>query len=90
MSKRTNTISSVAFALLAMSSAVSAQTSLTAKAVRVPAKPVSEVAESDRTRDGLVGPVRRVRTETAKLSNEDGKLVETKHVMLETAAKVWG
>jgi TonB family protein len=86
MSKRTNTISSVAFALLAMSSAVSAQTSLTAKAGRIPAKPVSEVAESDRTRDGLVGPVRRVRTETAKLSNEDGKLVETKHVMLETSA----
>jgi protein TonB len=47
---------------------------------------VSEVAESDRSRDGLVGPVRRVRTETAKLSNEEGKLVESKHVMLETAA----
>jgi TonB family protein len=85
MSKRTNTISSVAFALLALSSTVSAQTPLTAKAGRVPPKPVT-VTESDRTRDGLVGPVRRVRTETAKLSNEDGKLVETKHVMLETAA----
>ncbi|MDX6709719.1 MAG: hypothetical protein QOH96_735, partial [Blastocatellia bacterium] len=86
MSKRTNTISSVAFALLALSSAVSAQTSLTAKAGSVPTKPVTEVAESDRTRDGLVGPVRRVRTETAKLSNENGKLVESKHVTLETAA----
>jgi TonB family protein len=86
MSKRTNTISSVAFALLALSSEVSAQTSLTAKAGNVPSKPVTEVAESDRTRDGLVGPVRRVRTETAKLSNENGKLVESKHVTLETAA----
>jgi len=86
MSKRPNTISSVAFALLALSSAVSAQRGLTAKAGSVPRQPVIDVAESDRARDGLVGPVRRVRTETAKLSNADGKLIETKHVMLETAA----
>src|SRR5882724_8098795 len=86
MSNRTNTLSSVVFSLLVVSSATSAQTNLTAKAVNIQPQPVSEVAESDRSRDGLVGPVRRVRTETAKLSNENGKLVETKHVMLETAA----
>ncbi len=84
MSKRMNTISSITFALLALSSAVSAQTNLTAKAGTI--QPVSEIAESDRARDGLVGPVRRVRTETVKLSTEAGKLIESKRVTLETAA----
>jgi len=84
MSKRTNAIGSVAFALLVLSSAASAQTNLTAKASSI--QPVSAVAESDRTRDGLVGPVRRVRTETAKLSNESGKLTESRRITLETAA----
>ena len=44
------------------------------------------VVESDRIRDGLVGPVRRVRTEVAKLSNESGKLQEGKHAVLEVVA----
>jgi len=83
MSTRTNAISTVAFALLALSSAVSAQkTNLTAKAGSVQ----PPVSESDRNRDGLAGPVRRTKTETVKLSNEDGKLVESKRVTLETAA----
>src|ERR1700731_2338494 len=69
MSKRTNIVGLIAFALLALNSAVSAQTNLTASAGSIQPQPVSAVAESDRTRDGLVGPVRRVRTETAKLSN---------------------
>ena len=86
MSKRTNTVGSVAFALLALSSAVSAQTNLTARAGSIQPQPVNAVAESDRTRDGLVGPVRRVRTETTKLSNDSGKLTESKRVTLETAA----
>jgi TonB family protein len=85
MSKRTTTVGSVAFTLLALSSAVSAQ-NLTAKARSIQPQPVIAVAESDRTRDGLVGPVRRVRTETAKLSNESGKQTESKRVTLETAA----
>lgn len=42
--------------------------------------------ETDRDRDGLVGPVRRVRTETAKLSNKGGKLAEGARAALETAA----
>jgi len=62
--------------------AVSAQqTNLTAKAGNAPA--VNAPVESDRSRDGLVGPVRRVRTEVAKLLNTDGKLGEGKHVLVE-------
>ena len=86
MSKRTNIVGLVAFALLALSSPVSAQTNLTASNGSIQPQPVSAVAESDRTRDGLVGPVRRVRTETAKLANDSGKLTESKRVTLETAA----
>ena len=42
--------------------------------------------ETDRSRDGLTGPVRRVRTEIAKLSNADGKLGEGKHALVEIVA----
>lgn len=42
--------------------------------------------ETDRDRDGLAGPVRRVRTETTKLTNKGGKLVEGPRAALETAA----
>lgn len=42
--------------------------------------------DTDRDRDGLVGPVRRVRTETAKLSNKGGKLSEGPRAALETAS----
>ncbi|HEY0322258.1 MAG TPA: TonB family protein [Pyrinomonadaceae bacterium] len=41
---------------------------------------------SEREQDGLNGPVRRVRTETAKLSNKNGKLAESQRVTLEVAA----
>ena len=64
--------------------AVSAQTNLTAKAGTTPA--VNAPAETDRSRDGLVGPVRRVRTEIAKLLNTDGKLGEGKHALVEIVA----
>jgi protein TonB len=46
----------------------------------------NSLTETDRDRDGLAGPVRRVRTETAKLSNKGGKMVEGPHAALETAA----
>ncbi len=39
---------------------------------------------SNREQDGLVGPVRRARTETSTVSNKDGKLVESERVLLET------
>jgi TonB family protein len=42
-------------------------------------------ADNDRIRDGLIGPVRRVRTETAKLAVKGGKVVEGPRVLLETA-----
>jgi TonB family protein len=46
----------------------------------------SVLPDTDRDRDGLVGPVRRVRTETAKLANKGGKSVEGPRAALETAA----
>ncbi len=41
--------------------------------------------ETDRDRDGLQGPVRRVRTETSKLVTKGGKMTEGARVVLETA-----
>lgn len=41
--------------------------------------------ETDRSRDGLQGPVRRVRTETSKLMSKGGKMTEGARVVLETA-----
>ncbi|MDT7604587.1 MAG: periplasmic protein TonB [Acidobacteriota bacterium] len=42
-------------------------------------------AENDRDRDGLQGPVRRIRTENAKLIYKEGKQVEGQHSVMETA-----
>jgi TonB family protein len=62
-----------------------AQSTLTAKANLQP-KLSAANDNSDRARDGLVGPVRRVRTEVVKVSNASGKLIEdTKRVLLESA-----
>ena len=83
MSSMMKRITPIAFCLFSLGSVVNAQNNLTAKASSV--APAAAV-ESDRTRDGLVGPVRRVRTEVAKLSTQDGKPVETKHVVLEVVA----
>jgi TonB family protein len=44
------------------------------------------VTDTDRDRDGLSGPVRRVRTETAKLSHKSGKTIEGQRVVLESVA----
>lgn len=76
---------SVALALAAASLPALGQSTLTAKAT-VPAPSAAPVVESDRTRDGLAGPVRRVRTEVAKLSSESGKPVEGKRAVLEIVA----
>ncbi|HEX8633476.1 MAG TPA: TonB family protein [Pyrinomonadaceae bacterium] len=66
--------------------------SAAATAHRLPAallaSPLSSHAgdtENDRNRDGLQGPVRRVRTETSKLVSKGGKLTEGARVVLETA-----
>ena len=42
--------------------------------------------DTDRDRDGLAGPVRRVKTEMVKLSNKGGKVVEEQRVVLESLA----
>src|SRR5690349_8889215 len=70
--------------LMVFAAAASAQTNLTAKAGSAPA--AAAPVESDRSRDGLVGPVRRVRTEVAKLVMTDGRIGEAKHVLVELAA----
>lgn len=75
-----------ALAVFALHGSTSAQNNLTAKASSIPSQPGSTVVESDRTRDGLAGPVRRVRTETAKLSNIGGRPTEEKRVVLETTS----
>jgi TonB family protein len=59
------------------------QSNLTARNGRSP-NTASE--ESDRSRDGLRGSVRRIRTEVVKVTAVDGKLVDDgKRVLLETA-----
>ena len=78
-------LSSFMLCLLVLTAAAIAQTNqngATAKA----APAVAPVVETDRSRDGLVGPVRRVRTEVAKLLTTDGKLGEGKHVLVEIVA----
>jgi TonB family protein len=69
---------------MGLSAAASAQTNLTAKAGSAPA--TAPVVESDRSRDGLIGPVRRVRTEVAKLLSADGRQQEGKHQVVEVVA----
>jgi protein TonB len=65
---------------MVLSGAASAQTPL-AKAGTAPA--TAPVVESDRSRDGLIGPVRRVRTEVAKLLSAEGRQTEGKHQVVE-------
>ena len=83
MSRMPKRLCLVTLCLMVLSAAASAQSPLTAKAGSTSAAPA---VESDRSRDGLIGPVRRVRTEVAKLVNVDGRLGESKHVLVELAA----
>src|SRR5437667_2146334 len=83
-----NRILSACFLLSLLVAIASGQSTLTAKAnVQPQPAPVDgSGSESDRARDGLLGPVRRVRTEVVKLSAVAGKTVEdSKRVVLETA-----
>jgi TonB family protein len=73
-------------AVLSLRGGVMGQSNLTAKNNNIHPQPVSTVIESDRLRDGLVGPVRRVRTEIVKLTNQGGRSVEGKRTLLEVAA----
>src|SRR6266849_9149107 len=81
-------VTRILFTLLLVSWMVTAafgQTNLSAKANSLQPAAASG-NESDRLRDGLQGPVRRIRTEVVKLSTANGKSVEDgKRVVLETA-----
>ncbi len=84
-------VCSIGFGLIAagLVGTVQAQENLSAKANSFqpqPANVSSSVADNDRLRDGLLGPVRRIKTEIAKLTNSGGKLVEDKRVVLESSA----
>ncbi len=79
-------IASVALALTAFSATALAQSTLTAKASNFDTPSSAVVVESDRIRDGLVGPVRRVRTSISKLSSESGRPLEGKQAVLEIVA----
>jgi TonB family protein len=72
--------------VLALSSNCLAQSKLSAKASSFQPPPAADSSENDRTRDGLVGPVRRVRTEVVKLTSADGRIVEGKRSLLEVVA----
>ena len=74
-----------ALALAAFSANAHAQSKLTARSSAAHAVPTA-VVETDRVRDGLVGPVRRVRTEVVKLSSEAGKVAEGKRAVLEVVS----
>lgn len=75
----------VAVAFLAGGSSM-AQSSLSAKVNNLQPRSVSAPVESDRVKDGLIGPVRRVRTEVVKLSAAEGRIVEGKRSLLELVA----
>src|SRR5690242_3726459 len=74
----------ITLGLMVSCAAATAQSNLTAKAGNAPA--AGPAVESDRSRDGLIGPVRRVRTEVAKLSTADGRQAEEKHQVVEIVA----
>src|SRR6185295_2428754 len=75
-----------ALALGTLGTQVLAQSNLTAKANDPKPVAAATVVETDRSKDGLVGPVRRVRTEVAKLLTEAGKAQEGKHAVLEVVS----
>ena len=85
MLRRIRKFTLITIALAAFSTTALAQSNLTAKANALQPAPAIAV-ESDRVRDGLLGPVRRVRTEVAKLTNQNGKMLEGKHAILEVVA----
>ena len=84
MFRMSNRLCLITLCLMGLSAAASAQSNLTAKAGSAPA--TAPVVETDRSRDGLIGPVRRVRTEVAKLLTADGGKQEGKHQVVEVVS----
>lgn len=85
MFRRISASAMVVSAVLASGITVAAQSNLNAKASTFQPAPAAPV-ETDRVRDGLVGPVRRVRTEVVKFAASEGRLVEGKRSLLELVA----
>lgn len=83
MSKRTYIISLTAMFAMTFSLSVSARN---IGALTQPLLSSIAVSDTDRDRDGLLGPVRRIRTETVKLVSKAGQVVEGQRQVLETAA----
>ncbi len=79
-------LSGIAVCLVLLTTVASAQLDSSAKARITAGQPTGATSESDRSRDGLIGPVRRVRTDVAKLTNTSGGLQEGKPVTLEIVA----
>src|SRR5690349_19845164 len=76
----------VCLTLVTISLTATAQGNLTAKANNFQPAAGGSNTDNDRARDGLDGPVRRVRTEGVKASTSPGKIVEDrKRQLLETA-----
>jgi periplasmic protein TonB len=84
MSKRTNLIPLLLVLLLSSAASVSARTLLRPAGLGLPAAHALAAAATDREQDGLAGPVRRVKTETAKIAVKNGKPVEGPRNVLET------
>lgn len=82
MSKRTLTLLFVL--LLALPSAAHASAAATRGFAAIRLARASFFGATDREQDGLAGPVRRVKTETAKIAVKNGKPVEGPRVPLET------
>src|ERR1044072_1813018 len=74
----------VTLCLMVVTAAASAKSPLTAKAGSAPA--VSPAVESDRSRDGLTGPVRRGRTQVATLLPANATHTEAPHRLVEVVA----
>ena len=86
MSKQVTPIAVAVLSLTMMIGTAFGQGSLTARASSFSPSAAGGSGETDRARDGLLGPVRRVRTEVVKLSTVGGSAVEdNKRVVLETA-----
>src|SRR5437764_15054566 len=83
MSKRTNP--TLLFVLLLCCAAnVSARAVVSPSAIGFRLAHAFVVAASDREQDGLAGPVRRVKSETTKITVKNGKPVEGPRAVLDT------
>jgi len=85
MNRRTNlTLLILVLVLVSNLSALAQVTPLSGR--RAVTLPSLLNSDTDRDRDGLLGPVRRVKTEMVKLANKAGKSVEGQRVVLEAIA----